>query len=126
MIYVVQEGDTLYSIAERFGESAFRIGYDNQIGERALVEGESLLILIPDILHEVKEGETLYSISLTYEVSVREIYRRNPYLLLQAAPTYVPKEYSYTKENQNVSGNYNWSIQICLSSYYEKRRGKIY
>lgn len=83
MIYVVQEGDTLYSMAERFGESVYRISYDNQIFQRSLVLGEALVILVPSIMHEVKEGETLYSIGEQYEVSVKELYRKNPYLLFQ-------------------------------------------
>jgi len=45
MIYVVESGDTLYSIAERFQTSAGRIAYDNQVEGRTLVPGEALLIL---------------------------------------------------------------------------------
>lgn len=44
MIYVVRPGDTLYQISERYGISADRIAYDNQIN-RALVPGEALLLL---------------------------------------------------------------------------------
>lgn len=54
MIYVVEQGDTLYEIAGRFGVSAEQIAYDNEIGERPLVQGEALLILIP--------GETVESV----------------------------------------------------------------
>lgn len=45
MIYVVEQGDTLYSLGERYGISPDRIAYDNQIQGRTLVPGEALLLL---------------------------------------------------------------------------------
>jgi len=45
MIYVVERGDTLYNISERFGVTSEQIAYDNEIGDRNLVPGEALLIL---------------------------------------------------------------------------------
>lgn len=48
MIYVVQQGDTLYSVARRFGVSEEQIILDNQLYVQSdLVSGQALLILIP-------------------------------------------------------------------------------
>lgn len=45
MIYVVEKGDTLYSIEVRFGVPAQQVAYDNQVEqERSLVPGEALLL----------------------------------------------------------------------------------
>lgn len=50
MIYVVQPGDSLYSIAENFSVPQEKITYDNQLyGQRHLVVGQSLLILGPGL-----------------------------------------------------------------------------
>lgn len=49
MIYVVQTGDTLFSIAQRFGVSLERLIYENQIDiSLPLVVGQALLILQDD------------------------------------------------------------------------------
>lgn len=46
MIYVVKQGDSLYSIAENFGVPIEKILYDNQLyGQENLVIGQALLIL---------------------------------------------------------------------------------
>ncbi len=81
-IYVVQPGDTVYSIANKFGVSAKRIISDNRLPpDRALAVGQSLLILFPEIIHTVRYGETLYSIAARYGTDVMQIYRNNPVLI---------------------------------------------
>ena len=46
MIYVVKQGDSLYSIAQRFGVTEEKLSYDNQLyGQEYLVVGQALLIL---------------------------------------------------------------------------------
>ncbi len=82
IIHVVQPGESVYSITQRYGVSPQRLLFDNQIpSSSGLVVGQSLLILIPEITHQVKDNETLYSISNLYGVSVLDIVRNNPYLL---------------------------------------------
>lgn len=54
MIYIVQQGDTLYSIANRFQTTMEQITYDNQFyGQSHLVVGQALLL--PGIEAEVGE-----------------------------------------------------------------------
>ncbi len=77
-IYVVAPGDTLTSISERFGVSVERISVTNEIPpETPLVVGQTVVILRPDILHTVVEGETLSSIASLYGVSENTLYRNN-------------------------------------------------
>ena len=81
MIHVVAEGETLYSIAERYQVSEERVRYDNQIEDPVdLVPGQALLILIPEIVHVVQAGESLYGIAEDYGTTVLALLRNNPYL----------------------------------------------
>ena len=81
MIHVVAEGETLYSIAERYQVSQERVRYDNQIVDPVdLVPGQALLILIPEIVHVVQAGESLYGIAEDYGTTVLALLRNNPYL----------------------------------------------
>ena len=81
-IYVVQPGDTVYSIAESFGVSVQRIVSDNRLsGQRELAVGQSLLILFPQTIHTVSAGENLFSIAESYGTTVMQLYRNNPTLI---------------------------------------------
>ena len=64
MIYVVNEGDTINSIAGQFHISSSRLIYDNQIYAGRVVPGQALLILEPSVVHTVQEGDTLTSIDV--------------------------------------------------------------
>ena len=47
MIHIVQNGDTLWKIAARYGTSVQRIAIDNNLNtQKSLVLGQALLILI--------------------------------------------------------------------------------
>ncbi len=99
--YVVQRGDTLYSIATRFGVTMAQIRALNGIGSDNLIHvGQTLLIPIsgavttptpppspapvsstprPDgaIIHVVQRGETLYSIARRYGTTVEALRALN-------------------------------------------------
>jgi spore germination protein len=78
-IYVVQSGDTIQSIAERFGVSAERIITDNELpNPNNLVVGQSIGIRIPEVVHTVAEGDSLFSIAEQYNVDPSQILRNNP------------------------------------------------
>ncbi len=88
-IYIVRGGDTVYSIAERFGVSAQRIISDNGLSaDRALAAGQALLILFPETVHTFRAGETLYSAARMYGTDVMELYRNNPTLI---GAEYIPE-----------------------------------
>ncbi len=81
IIHVVQDGETINSIAENYGVSAERLILENEIkAPNNLVVGETLVILHPEIMHTVQEGDTLAGIADYYGVPVIQLLRNNPYL----------------------------------------------
>ena len=80
IIYTVQNGDSLYSIARRYGSTAERLARDNELAGSALTVGETLVILQPRTVYTVKEGESLYGIAQQFGVTIGELWRNNPFL----------------------------------------------
>ncbi len=90
-IYVVQQGDSLYSIAKRFGVSLHMLMETNGLPRpNDLIVGQSILILTPEITHTVEPNETLEHISNQYNISLNQLYRNNP--SLSARPQIIPGE----------------------------------
>lgn len=93
LIYTVQSGDTLGSIARRFGLAPFRIAADNRLQNPAsLVVGQNLLIQADSVRYTVQEGQTLYSISQEFGVPLERLIEANPDLNpinLQAGQTVI-------------------------------------
>lgn len=78
-IHVVQAGDTLGSIAERYGVTSERIIIENELpNPDNLVIGQSIGIRVPDVVHTVAEGDTLFSIAEQYDVTPNRILQNNP------------------------------------------------
>ncbi len=93
-IYVVQQGDTVYSIAERFGMPVQRLISDNSlspVGELAV--GQALLILQTEVSHTFAAGDTLFSIAEEYGTTVMQLYRNNPALI---GAEYIPEDTQIT------------------------------
>ncbi|UCG23606.1 MAG: LysM peptidoglycan-binding domain-containing protein [Chloroflexota bacterium] len=89
--YVVQPGDTLYSIGQKFGVSWVEIAEANGIVNPNLIYAGQVLKIPtsqpetpPAVTHTVRQGETLYRISLQYGVHWLAIAQAN-----QIAPPYV-------------------------------------
>lgn len=102
-IYVVQEGDTLEAIAERFGVSAERLIYDNGLFSPVhLLIGQALIIAYPKQTHTVEEGDTLQGIADLYQVPLMQILRNNSYL--------VEREFINPGETLIISYNTNGSV----------------
>lgn len=73
--YVVLEGDTLYSIGNRFKISADAIRYVNNLADADTISiGQELIIPpISGIIHKVKNGDTLDKLSKLYDVPSQAI-----------------------------------------------------
>jgi murein DD-endopeptidase MepM/ murein hydrolase activator NlpD len=77
--YVVTEGDTMSSVAEKFNIDINTIAWANNISTKAtLKEGKKLVILpTSGVLHLVQKGETLGGIAMMYKVSSEKIEENN-------------------------------------------------
>ncbi len=73
--YVVKEGETLSSIAKKFGVSLDTIIWANEIkSAKEIKAGQKLKIPpVTGIVHKVKRGETVYSIAKKYGVDPQQI-----------------------------------------------------
>lgn len=80
-IYVIQPGDTIYSIADKYGVSAIRLIQDNgTTNPFDLVPGQTIIIAYPEKVHIVQEGDTLSSIATFYGITLIQLLRNNSFL----------------------------------------------
>ena len=85
-IYVAKSGDTISGIAGQFGVVPALLAADNGLAlDARLAVGQTLVIRVPETIHTVSAGETIYSIALQYGVSTLTLYRNN--FFLQGLPT---------------------------------------
>lgn len=81
VIHVVQEGDTVQSIADSYGISVTRLIQDNGLEDFGnLVIGQSIVIAIPEVTYVVKEGDTLEEIANSFDVTIMQLLMNNPFL----------------------------------------------
>ncbi len=85
LIHVVREGDTLSTVANRYGISRDWLIETNGLeGVGCLPVGMGLAIVFPLITHKVEAGETIYSIASRYNTTVNNLYKNN--LSLNGSP----------------------------------------
>lgn len=78
IIYVVKEGDTLYSIAKRFNKSWAEIAKYNELTHpEELVVGQTIVILTNEVPYTLQRGDRLTDIADMYGTTVDDILRRN-------------------------------------------------
>lgn len=77
--YVVQAGDTIVAIAERFGVSIETILWENNLSAKGLIRpGQQLAILpVTGVTHTVKRGDTISKIAKRYAISPEKIIEFN-------------------------------------------------
>lgn len=79
IIYVVNRGDSLYSIGRKYGVSPYTIAIDNQIENADLIAvGQALVIEEGARRHTVAPGQSIYTIARIYGVTVGDIVAANP------------------------------------------------
>ena len=76
-IYVVQKGDSLYKIANKFGLSVSKLKEFNSLKSDILSIGQVLKIPKDEIIYVVKIGDTLYSIAQKNNTSVQKLKEAN-------------------------------------------------
>lgn len=80
-IYIVQPGDDIYKIANKFGVSTADLLRDNGMENPFdLVVGQAILITYPMQIHTVQQGDTLSGIAKNYGVTVMQLLRNNSFL----------------------------------------------
>ena len=86
IIYKISKGDSLYSIAKKFGVSVNDIINYNQLANTLLSVNQQLLIPVnkvvesgkdPHINYVIKKGDTLYNIAKRYNVTPQELMDYN-------------------------------------------------
>ncbi|WP_099469317.1 glycosyl hydrolase family 18 protein [Konateibacter massiliensis] len=82
IIHVVNQGETINSIAAQYGVSAERLITDNGIENvNRLVVGQALVVLIPETTHTVAAGETIQGIAAQYGIDEINLLQNNPALI---------------------------------------------
>jgi len=73
--YTVEEGDTVSTIAEKFGVSVDTVRWQNELKSKDQIKvGQTLEILpITGVSHKVQKGDTVYSIAKKYDTSPQAI-----------------------------------------------------
>jgi len=72
--YTVLPGDTVGSIAEKFGVSSDTISWENDlVGDRIKIGQTFRILPVAGISHKVKKGDTIYSIAKKYDVEAQQI-----------------------------------------------------
>jgi len=75
MEYTVQEGDTVSTIAEKFGVSQDTIRWQNDLKSKESIKIGQVLEILPvtGVVHKVQKGETVYSIAKKYDSSPQAV-----------------------------------------------------
>ncbi|BCX15079.1 MAG: hypothetical protein KatS3mg088_762 [Patescibacteria group bacterium] len=73
--YTVVEGDTISSIAQKFGVSEDTIRWQNKLDKKGKIKAGQTLEILPvtGVSHKVQKGDTVYSIAKKYDASPQAI-----------------------------------------------------
>jgi murein DD-endopeptidase MepM/ murein hydrolase activator NlpD len=73
--YTVQDGDTVSTVAEKFGVSADTVRWENNLGEKDTIKVGQILKVLPvtGLSHKVQKGDTIYNIGKKYDSSEQAI-----------------------------------------------------
>ena len=108
-IHVVQLGETIYSIAEKYGVTATRLILDNGLLEPFdLVIGQTIVIVYPEQTYTVQEGDSLESIASSQGITLMQLLRNNPFLF--------DREFIYPGETLVISYK-TTNIKISTNGY---------
>ena len=116
-VYVVQRGDSLYSIASKFGVTVNELKSANNLTSNLLSVGQSLIIprntpeVTPPgeyIVYTVKSGDTLYKIASKYGVSVNDIIEFNQ---LPSTSLSINQQLLIPSKDTNTQGNVTYTVK---------------
>ncbi|MDD2696813.1 MAG: LysM peptidoglycan-binding domain-containing protein [Candidatus Pacebacteria bacterium] len=77
--YIVEEGDTLWSLSSKFNISLNTILWANDLNKNSVLKlGQKLIILpVSGVIHHVKAGDTISDVAKTYKGKTEEIIAFN-------------------------------------------------
>lgn len=132
--YVVQKGDSLWSIANANNTTVDEIANLNDLGSNTIYVGQVLQIpnsgnntVIPDtnLTYNVQSGDTLYSIALKYNTTPVAIMKKNNLtnnLLTVGQTLIIPNDVESTGDNQDQTDTENTYIVQKGDSLYSISR----
>lgn len=134
IIYVVNNGDTLWEIANRYKIDVNAIVQANQLPDpNKLLVGQSLIIPIYGVFHTVQTGETLWSIAQQYGVSEQSILLSNrlanPNLLNLGERIFIPPIIHVVQPGETlrqIASLYGTTIQAIINQNQIKTPGLLY
>lgn len=139
--YTVQKGDTLSTIAKRFGIDEDTIRWANNMRNDTITVGDTLQILpVSGIAHKVERGDTIYTIAKKYDANPQAVVDfpfndfANPqtFSLVEGQMIIVPdgvkpEERSTTPRqpryiartgNEAVVGGFAWPVRGTMNQYF--------
>lgn len=82
IIHIVEQGETLNSIAAQYGVSVQRLLLDNGIENvNTIVVGQAIVVLIPTQTYVVQNGDTVQSVANSFGMSEINLLQNNPNLI---------------------------------------------
>lgn len=144
IIYTVERGDTLSSIAQKFSISVDTIKWQNNLSSDDVTSGDTLQILpVTGIAYKVQSGDTVYSIGKKFNVDPQNIVEfplndfANPetFTLVTGQILYVPNGVEPSQQAQPVyqpqyaqvpqastqapsSGGFIWPVNGIITQYF--------
>lgn len=114
-IHIVQQGETIFTIADKYKVPANRLILENDINPDKLVIGQAIVILYPAETYIVKQGDSLESIANSNNIPVMQLFRNNNYLF-DRKDIYPDEElvlsYNNNKGNIYTNGYVNQFIDL--------------
>ena len=75
--YIVQKGDTLYKIAQKYNTTVDELKNINNLSSTIINIGQKIIIPNTNIIYVVQKGDTLYKIAQKYNTTVNIIKQKN-------------------------------------------------
>lgn len=134
IIYVVNNGDTLWEIANRYQIDINAILQANQLPDpNTLLVGQSLIIPIYGVYHTVQTGETLWSIAQQYGITEQTILLSNrlanPNLLYPGERIFIPPIIHVVQPGETlrqIASLYGTTIQALINQNKIQTPGLLY
>lgn len=127
-LYEVRTGDTLTSIASRYGIPVSWIMVSNNLMSTTIYPGQKLYVPAGGVLHTVRAGETLAAIAAAYGVSETVIaetngVRENPQ---PGQRLYIPNPATVPAPWAGQAQGFMWPVRGSISSTFGPRVHPIY